>query len=238
MIPILPKNGSLKLQWALLLFIQLGIPWTFSCQASSGEKNGGTKTETQILQQRLVELKLREKALLQENALARNPEPYLLVHLSGGSLELKAKGRILRAFKVKRLETNLETIPDTAQVLSEVKPVQKNDRPKIKPGDGEAATVEAVRKNLWGLHRVPQDFKLVFRNGMILGIRALPSERTGVAPVKFLKNLYRKILDRYRHEQSSDQTRSQIIQLWLDENDARLLFWSLPGQFKILIVQG
>ena len=119
----------------------------------------------------------------------------------------------------------------------EVKPIQKTERPKIKPGEGEAATAEAVQKNLWGLHRMPQDYDLVFQGGMILEIRALPSEQTGMATVKFLKTLYRRILDRYRHGKSSDPAQSQTIQLWLDEKDARLLFWSLPKKLNILISQ-
>ena len=231
------KTGSLRLQRALIFFIQLGILSSISCHSELGEKNGDTKTETQQLQRQLAGLKRMEKGLQQENKLARKSDPYLLAHLADGSMELKAKGRVLRTFKVKGVKASLEAIPDAAQVIAEVKPIQKTDRPKIKPGEGDEATSEAIQKNLWGLHRMPQDFDLVCRSGMILEIRALPSEQTGIAPVKFLKTIYRRTLDWYRHEKSSDQTPTQTIQMWLDEDDARLLFWSLPKQLNILIIQ-
>jgi len=236
MIPVHPKANCLKLRRALLLIILPGILSTVSCHSEPKEKNGHTGTAIQKLQRQLTDLKYREKALQQENVLARKPEPYLLVDLTNPQVELKAKGRVLRAFKVKRLKRELQTIPDTARALLEVKPIQKTERPKIKPGEGEEATAEALEKNLWGLHRMPQDYDLVLQDGMILEIRALPSEQTGMATVKLLKTLYRKTLDWYRHATSSETAQPQTVQLWLDENDARLLFWSLPKQLKILIV--
>ena len=236
MIPVHPKVYCLRLSRTLLFIIQLGILSTVSCYSELGEKNGDTKTETQKLQRQLTDLKRREKALQQENALARKPEPYLLVHVSEYRVELKAKGRTLRTFEIKRLKSCPETVPDTARDLLEVKPIQKPERPKIRSGEGEAATASAVQKNLWGLHRMPRDYNLVCSDGMILEIRALPSEQAGVAPVKFIKTLYRRTLDWYRREKSPDRTESPAIQLWLEENDARLLFWSLPKKLSILII--
>ncbi len=237
MIPVYLKAYRLRLGRTLVFIIQLGILSTVSCYSELGEKNGDTKTETQKLQRQLADLKGREEALRQENALARKPEPYLLAHLSGYRVELKAKGRTLRTFEVKRLKIGPETIPDVARVLLEVKPIRKTERPRIKPGEGEAATAEAVQKNLWGLHRMPGDYNLVCSDGMILEIRALPSEQAGMAPVKFIKSLYRRTLDWYRRGKSPDRLESQAIQLWLEENDARLLFWSLPKKLNILIIQ-
>jgi len=71
---------------------------------------------------------------------------------------------------------------------------------------------------------------------LFLEIRALPPKQSGFAPFKYIQTQYRRILDWYRQRTSSDQIRLQTIQLWLDENDARLLFWSLPQKLKILII--
>ena len=230
------KKKSRALQWTLLLFLQTGILLTLSCHGESTKQIGETKTEIQKIQQQLVAARHREKALQQENTLARNSETYLLISLSDFNVELKAKGRTLRAFKIKRLKVGLDKIPDTGQVLSEVKPIQKIDRPKLKPGEGEAATAEAAQQNLWGLERMPQDYDMACLDGMTLEFRGLPSEQSGTGPFNFIKTLYRRALDWYRRGNSSGRNPSQTIQLWLDENDSKLLFWSLPKQLKILVI--
>jgi hypothetical protein len=236
MIPVFPKATSRKFQWAFILFIQAGILSMISCHSELSEQNGDTRTEKQKLQQKLVELRHKEKTLQQEYAVARNSEPYLMVRLSSNEVELKAKGRVLRTFKVKRLKSGLENIPDAVQLLSEVKPLQKADRPKIKAGEGADATAEAAQNMLWGLHRMPMDYDLVCRDGMILEFRALPSEESGMSPIKFIKTLYRRTLDWYRRGKKSDELQLKTIQVWMDENDSRLLFWSLPKQLKILVI--
>lgn len=225
------------MRWALLFFLHLGVLPSVSCRTGPGETTGGGNSPTDNLRQQLVALKHREKALERETALARNPAPYLLANLSGQSVEFKAKGHTLRSFKIKRLVAGPATFPDVALALAEVKPIQKTDRPRIKPGEGEAATAKAVEKNLWGLDRMPLDYDLICRDGMILEIRALPSEQSGAAPVQFIKTLYRRTLDRYRRGKTTDRNPSRTIQLWLDENDSRLLFWSLPKQLSIVIIQ-
>ena len=240
MIPVHPKTNGLKLQWALILFILAGILSTTSCHTElteqQTEQNADTKPEKQKLQQKLVEARRKEKALQQENTIARNSDLYLVIDLTNKEAELKAKGRSLRIFKIKRQQIRPGSIPDKVQVMSEVKPMQKVDRPKLEPGGGETATAEAAQKMLWGLHRMPQDYDLLCQDGMIFEFRALPSERTGSGPIRFIKTLYKRILDRYRNARSSDQVPLQAIQLWLDENDSRLLFWSIPKKLKIMVI--
>ena len=236
MIPATPKATNRKFKWAFVLLSQAGILLTISCSPDLTEKSRDTKIEIQDLQRKLVEARSREKALKQENNLARSLDPYLVIDFSAREMELKAKGRVLRSFKIKSLTMGMAHVPDAVQVLSEAKPIQKTDRPRLKPGEGEAATIEAAQKMLWGLDRMPQDFDLICRDGMILEIRALPSEESGSKPILFIKTLYQKTLNWYRHWKSSGGTQTPITQIWLDENDSRLLIWSLPKQLKILII--
>jgi hypothetical protein len=211
----------------------LGVLALSSCSPESAEKNAHTKTGIRQLQQKLIDMRRSEKALEQEYALARNSAPYLVAHLANRTVELKARGRILRSFKITRLGETPVNIDNATWVLSEAKPIQKTDRPKIKPGEGDSAAAEAAK---WGLHRMPQDFDLVCEEGKIMEFRALPSEQSGSAPIISIKSLYRRTVDWYRRWRSPDRSQAQVIQIWMDENDSRLIFWSLPKQLKILIL--
>jgi hypothetical protein len=233
---VYPKAAGRMLRWAFMLFMQAIILSTISCHTISTEQKNDQESGAQKLQKKLVEARRREKTLQREIVVAQKPEPYLVLNLASLDVELKAKGRILRAFKINQLKRRTGNIPDDAQIVSEVRALQKVERPKLKPGEGEAVTNEAAEKNLWGLSRMAMDYDLICQNGMVLEFRALPPEPTGRGPIRFIKTLYRKIADWRRHQTSSNQGRFEAIQLWLDENDSRLLFWSLPRRLRILVI--
>jgi hypothetical protein len=223
--------------WAFLaLFAPMCVLLTVSCRSGAGGEKSETGTDRQKLQQQLVEARHRETVLQQESKAARKLEPYLVVDLTTRELALKAKGRVLRSFRIKDVVKPDENIPDDPQVLLKVEPLQDIVRPKIKPGEGEAATAEASQNEVWGLHRMPQDYNLVCGSGMILEIRALAAQRSSSNPIALFKNLYRKTLDRLRQRNSTDSAQHPIIQLWMEEEDCRLLAWSLPKHLYILIL--
>jgi hypothetical protein len=230
-IPKIPKAIKPGLLW-FFFFIQFLVFPAFSCRT---EQKSNAVTDAQRLKAELAELQHREKVLKHEIEVGRKSEPYLMLDRTNLRVELKARGRIFRSFKIQNLKSNLDKIPDDVQVLSDLKPIQRTERPRIKPGEGEDAIVEAARKKLWGPDRMPRDYDLACTGGLILEIRALPSEKSGSAPVNFVKTVYRKVIERYRKWKSSDEIQPGGIQLWLDEDDARLLFWSLPKKFSILI---
>ncbi len=189
------------------------------------------------MQQKLAEMNGREKALQEEYSLARNSQPYLIVHSSNRTIELKARGRVFRTFEVREIskwETAING--DVIWTVTEMKPIQRSDRPKIKPGAGEEATAEAAKQNPWGLHRMPRDYDLVCSDGNILEIRGLPSGRSGFGVTKSVRALYRRSVDRYRRWRAiRNPELEHTIRLWIDENDSRQLFWSLPKEIKILV---
>ncbi len=208
-----------------------------SCKSGASPGDPGTTDETQQLQKRLAELSRQEQTLNAEYPLARNPAPYLTVDLWGRSIDLKAQGRILRSFKIADIRRSAPgEKPIDTWILVDKKPLQRNQRPKITPGAGEQATA-AAQQALWGPHRMPSDYDLIFEGSKILEIRSLPSEQSGTRILRALESVYLRTVDWYRHWSSSKDSEPQyMLQIWLTENDSQSLFWSLPKQLNALII--
>jgi hypothetical protein len=222
----------------VVVCIQVSFLMITCCNAGAPEKGIGETADIKSMQQKLVEMNRQEKALLEEFSLARNSTPYLIIHSTNSTIELKARGRVLRTFKIKEIsEWDVGTSNDIAWMVMEMAPIQRSDRPKIKPGAGEEATAEAAKQNLWGLHRMPLDYNLFCSDGNILEIRGFPSGQSSIGIFKSIKFLYRRSIDRYRRWRiPRNPELKHTIRLWLDENDSRLLFWSLPKQIKMLVL--
>ncbi len=208
-----------------------------SCGPGAGGGGSEAGDEAQQLRARLTELLREEQTLTAESSLSRSPAPYLVVDLSTRIIDLKALSRTLREFKIvetKRFSTG-GTAVDT-WTLVDKKPLEITQRPKITPGAGEQGAAAAAQA-LWGLHRMPPDYNLIFEGGKVLEIRALPSERSGSRLVRAVASNYRRAVDWYRHWSEPKETKPQyMLQIWLTENDSQALFWSLPKQLKVVIV--
>jgi hypothetical protein len=238
-IKICSKTVSLGgLRLIVIAFFQVYFLTAISCGIVSPDKGVESGSDIRRMQQALTEMIRHEKALEKEQALAQNSEPYLLVYRSTHTIELKARGRILRAFSVKDIARWMpENSSESTCTLAEVRPIQRTHRPKIKPGSGEAITAEAAKQMLWGLQRMPRDYDLLCDDGNIFEIRALPPEKSRFSFANAPKTLFRRFVDMCRRWKSPrNNPLQQTIQLWLDENDSRLLFWSLPREIKILVL--
>jgi hypothetical protein len=233
-----PHPGFWNCRLMSMVCIQVGLLLAVCCSTGSPEKSADPSRDIPSMQQKLLEINRREKALKAEYSLARNSAPYLVIHPSEGTLELKARGRSLRRFKVKEISKwDTGTDKDAIWEVSAIRAIQKAERPKIRPGAGEEATAEAAKQNLWGLNRMPLDYNLICDGSNILQIRGMPSSRSGFSIARSFRALYRRSLDRFRRWKAARNPQMQhVIQLWLDEDDSRLLFWSLPKQIKILII--
>lgn len=190
------------------------------------------------MRRKLAEVNRKEQSLAAEYSLARNPAPYIVVDLQGGNIVMRARGRDLRTFSVSdvRVQKRGEA-KDPVWKMIEKKPLEKSERPQITPGAGEQATAEAAKQELWGLHRMPSDYDLICEGDRVLEIRALPSRESGPPVLQWLKTAYRRSIDRYRTWQAEKTDRARDrIQLWLPEEDARLLFWSLPKKLNLLVL--
>ncbi len=187
-----------------------------------------------------MQLRRAEQALAAEYPLARESEPYLVVDLPGATVELKARGRSLRRFGI--LETRLLS-GGPARVstwsMTDRRPLAEIERPKIAPGAGEQAAAEAAQKALWGPSRMPADFDLICEEGRVLQVRSLPGPRSRSAILRRISSAYRHSADWFRRWRASWKSQpGHSIQVWLAENDSRLLFWSLPKKLEILVLAG
>jgi hypothetical protein len=210
-----------------------------ACREQGSAEQGGAEDIGQLRKQ-VAELSLRQQALAAELSLAQNPAPYLIVNLSNHSISLQARGRTLRTYNV--LDVERRSVAEALNAIwtvKEKKPFEKSQRPKVLPGQGDAAAAEAAKKALWGPDRMPADYDLTCEGDKTLEIRSLPSQQKNSKINAWGKSIYRRLVERYRRFKESQNAKSGVkIQLWLSENDAKLLFWSLPKQLEVLVVEG
>ena len=209
-----------------------------SCNTNSSSSESSGAERTRQLRRKLAELSRREHLLTAEYSLARNPAPYIIVDLQGGDMAMRARGRDLRTFSVADVrEPKRGKSTDPIWKMIEKRPLEKNERPQITPGAGEQATAEAAKQSLWGPHRMPSDYDLICEGDRVLEIRALPSSESGPRVWQWAKTAYRRSIDRYRAWRTANtDTAQDRIQLWLSEEDTRLLFWSLPKKLNLLLL--
>lgn len=209
---------------------------------SSACGSGGSRAKGDELQQLRKEygaLQQEEAALTAEYPLAKDSDPYLVVDLPGRSLELKARGRSLRRFGI--LEARVLSGGDVRTSiwsLTDRRPLEEVERPKIAPGAGEQAAAEAAKNALWGPFRMPADYDLQCEGGDALEIRALPAETSHSVIIRWITAVHRRSANWYRRWRAGKSEQRYVIELWLAENDSQLLFWSLPKKMKILILRG
>jgi hypothetical protein len=234
--------GRLLLNLARIPLIQFLLLVLVSASSDSCGSGGVREAadETQQLRRKLAELKNKEQTLAAEYALARNAAPYLVVNLSDRTIQLKARGRSLRSFTMAEIrESARGKAAASVWTLEDKKPLEETERPKITPGAGEEATAAAAKQALWGVHRMPSDYDLICDGNRILQFRALPARQSGLRIVRWARLVYRRTADWYRRWSTPESSRPRYsIQLWMSEDDSRLLFWSLPKQVNILLLDG
>ncbi|NWG12826.1 MAG: hypothetical protein HXY20_04735 [Acidobacteria bacterium] len=210
---------------------------TMSCGRAVDRPGEDSSSDTERLRIRAAGLMRLEREITAEYPLARNPQPYVVVNLPAGTLELKASGKRLRGFRILDMyRTEDAPLGEAAWNLVDRKPLQRTQRTKIQPGSGQDGVVEVVSQDPWGPHRMPWDYDLRCEEGRALEIRALPSEQSGSRFVRGVKILYRRTVERIRRWSHAGQSNRRTLQIWLSERDSQLLFWSLPKHIKILII--
>jgi hypothetical protein len=211
-----------------------------SCGTAASSSANRSLAEVQQLKKRYMELRRQEEALTLENSVAKDSDPYLVVDLSNRSFGLKARGRYLRYVHI--LDSKTEGIGNASNMLwtlADRKTLAELERPKITPGAGEDATVEAAQKGIWGPARMPADYDLICHGGTVLQIRSLPAKESSNRVHRGIVSTYRRSLEWFRGwHMPGSSNRPHTIRLWLVEDDARLIFWSLPRQIQILILRG
>ena len=234
----MPVNDARKPPFRSFLSLIIVL---FCCGCKPGASRPGHETpdETEQLRRRYVELRRQEQALAAEYTLAKNSEPYLIVDLASRNLRLKARGRDLRnAGIVDSSDSAGGGASSMVWAMTDRNPLEEFERPKIAPGAGEDAAAEAAKKALWGPDRMPADYDLICEGDNVLQIRSLPDERSHNRVLIWIVSTYRRSADWFRQWRAPKYARPlHSVQLWLTEDDSRLVFWSLPKRVRILILR-
>jgi hypothetical protein len=208
-----------------------------SCRSS---KPSPEVSETQELREKISLLSRQEQVLSTELSLARNPAPYIAIDLAGRKMELRIQGRSLRSFPIAKMKrSGGAAFVAQTWILIEAKPLQIPTRARMVPGSGEATSSTIATREPWGPRRMPADYDLICKGDQALEIRSLPSTQSGNRFTRWIGSGYRQVRDWARDPLGRrERAYRQIFEIWIAEDDAQLLFWSLPKQIGILFVNG
>ena len=232
------KTASMRMR-ALSLVVLLAGSLAVSCHSRSGQPSQGS-SEAQSVQERIATLTRQEQILSAEIAVAKNPTPYLYVDFLTGRIELRAQGRSFRSFSVRKI-SRTGGPPFVARTWEETgaRPIQMPERAKMVPGSGEETTSSISTQNPWGPKRMPMDYDLLCKENRLVGIRSLASAESRTFVTRWIVGGFRRSRDWARNVFGRRNSGySESLEIWLSEDDAQLLFWSLPKQFDILILNG
>lgn len=228
-----PKYSTLQILPIALCALLL-LP---SCHSKGTGGAGGALPEQQALQQNIAALTRQEQILSAELALAKNTAPYLSIDVANRKMELKIQGHSLRTFAISKIR-KIGGSPFIAAtwIETEAKPLQLTERAKVIPGSGESTTASTATKDPWGPARMPADYDLICKNSQALEIRSLASEQSHNRFTRWIVSGYRQVRDWTRDKWGRKNTSyKESLEIWMGEDDAKLLFWSLPKQISILV---
>lgn len=223
---------------ALLTVLAAILALVVSCRSSQPQQAGKGMSEEQVLRQKYAELSRKEQVLTAELALARNQAPYLALDIANRKLDLKVQGHSLRSFQIVKIQRKGGS-PFLAQnwMETEAKPLQITARPQLVPGSGEATTASVATRDPWGPKRMPADYDLICKGSQAVEIRSLASEQSHNRFTRWIISSYRQFRDWTRDVfRRNSSAYKESVEIWLGEDDAKLLFWSLPKQFGILVL--
>ncbi len=210
------------------------------CHSRQGSQTGSKPSEEQAVRDRIALLNRQEQILAAEIALAKNPAPYLSLDLKNRRIDFKVQGRSLRSFPITKIIRS-GSAPFVVQTWTgiEARPLQAPVRARVVPGSGEATTSSTATKDPWGPKRMPADYDLLCKGDQALQIRSLLSDPSRSGFTRWIVSSYRQVREWARETIGGRKTiHQESIEIWMGEDDAQILFWSLPRQFGILLLSG
>jgi hypothetical protein len=222
----------------LALAAMLAVLFAVSCRSREARQAGAKLPEEQELRGKIAMLSRRAQVLSAEISLAKNPAPYLAVDLANRKIGLKVQGHSLRSFAIRKIQrTGGSSLVARTWMETEARPLESPVRAKVVPGSGEATTSSLATRDPWGPKRMPSDYDLVCKGNQALRIRSLLSDQSRSRFTRWLVNAYLQVRDWARDTLGGRKSSyRESIEIWLDEDDAQLLFWSLPKEFGILVL--
>jgi hypothetical protein len=222
----------------LPLAVLLAASFAFSCRSREARQAGAGLPEEQELREKIAMLSRQAQVLSAEISLAKNPTPYLTVDIANRKIDLKVQGRSLRSFAISKVQrTGGSSFVARTWMEIEARPLESPVRAKVVPGSGEATTSSLATHDPWGPRRMPSDYDLVCKGDQALKIRSLLSDQSRFGFTRWLGNAYLQVRDWARGALGGrESSYHESIEIWLGEDDAKLLFWSLPKEFGILLL--
>jgi hypothetical protein len=214
----------------------LSVLFVASCHSKQGQNS--SMSEEQGLREKIASLARQEQILNADVSLSKTPAPYISLDYANRKIELKTLGHSLRSFSIARIQRTGGS-PSVAEVWNETeaKPLQVPTRAQVVPGSGEATTASTATHAPWGPQRMPGDFDLICKGDQVLEIRSLPSTQSSNRFSRWIVGGYRRARDWAREVVGRRNSNyREKIEIWMSEDDAKLLFWSLPKQFGILLL--
>lgn len=211
----------------------IGVALSTGCSAQEEGPAAEEAHEAARLDSKIRSLLETRQALELENRVARAGSPYLVVDFPARQIELKARGRLLRAHALEGYAFVATSPPGNDRWdISARKPLREVQRTRVDPGggeDGEEAPVDIS----WGPARMPAEFDLICEGGRVLEIRAVPGASSRF--IREMQWLCSRLADMARRLRGlSSPAEGGRIRLWLGEGDGRTLYWSLPEKLPLL----
>lgn len=175
----------------------------------------------------------KENQLLREEwSLAKKSNLYVIFHLEEKIVRLKAKGITLREFPVRRIDLWGNSLPDKALTLAKKSVLLKPSRRIISPGDMKES--EEFTLDVLELDDMPVRYTLVFDDRVFISVR--PSEgmtSTFRNTLASLENLFvRPVVTFWYVIRGKHYT---ALDLGIEQQDARALYWSLSEGTKCIV---
>jgi hypothetical protein len=206
-----------------------------SCRSGPADK---TMSEEQELSRKISAMTQKEQILAAELTLARSQAPYLVIDAANRKVDLKIQGYTLRSFAIDKIKRNGGS-PFVVQtwIETDAKPLEVANRSQVIPGSGESTTASVATKDPWGPKRMPADYDLICKGSQALQIRSLASEQSRSRFTRWFVSNYRLTRDWLRNVWKRNKSGyKESFEIWLGEDNAKLLFWSLPRQFSVLLL--
>ena len=183
------------------------------------------------------DLLTKEEQLLEaELSLARKTNIYFVFNLGEKKIQIKAKGTLLKELPIKGVESWGSGTPGDALSLEKKSAFIEPDRGKIKPGDNK--DTDTFEMDALEVDDMPARYTLVFDQGVRISVKPAPDgffSKIGNILTLFKRALVRPFLTFFYAVRGKPFT---AIDIELEKNDAKALYWSLSeGAGTILYPQ-
>jgi hypothetical protein len=177
---------------------------------------------------------IREARLLEEELkLSRKTDIYFVFNLKEKTIHFKARGITLKELQIKHFSIWGSLLPVNAYQVREKSAFIEPERELIKPG--ESKNNEKYKVDAYELADMPSRYTIVLENGVTIYIK--PSADgfvSGIANISYSSVIFltRPILILWNALKGSSYTAIDIV---LNQNDARAIYWSLSEKSNAII---